>query len=39
MSEEKIQKIFDTIWEIETLDNLSDLMKLMIVKRVQCQVA
>jgi 2-methylcitrate dehydratase len=31
MSETNIQKIFNTIWDIENIDNMSDLMKLMII--------
>jgi 2-methylcitrate dehydratase len=35
LNEAQIQKIFNTIWDLETQDNLTDLMKMMIVKRPQ----
>ncbi len=30
MGEEQIKKIFDTIWNVESLDNMSDLTRLMV---------
>jgi 2-methylcitrate dehydratase len=35
MPEQKIRRIFDTIWDIENLDNMSEFMKLFIIKPVE----